>query len=358
VTAIHIIKRSDLKRSGPDPEVDRRIFDLKFARLPEQIRRDPYRVGLLPVELWLQFLHMPMPFEREFWVAEGSGTPVGRIGTNVSLSYPGTGYFGFFEVDVAHDHAESIARDLLEEAHKWMKQHGIRKIYGPICFNTWFPYRFRMDEQNEAFDDEKFTWEPVNPPQYVQYLVQNGFRVEEIYHSKAWAELDKVRHGTMSGYEKALAGGITFRGFDAEHLIEKEVPVLYELSMANFAENFLFEPIDLEAFRQLYVPIARKIDLSYCFFALEPQDQRPIGFVFAFEDRGYLAIKTIALNKAFRGRGISNGMMHFLMNRALEGGIRHAIGAMAKGGAQSESYGRKTPLLWRHEYALFSKEVS
>lgn len=138
--------------------------------------------------------------------------------------------------------------------------------------------------------------------------------------------------------------------------MEREVPALYEVSMAGFKDNFLFEPLPFEAFRSLYVPIAGKMDLSLSDLALSPEG-KPLAFFFYYEDHGYVVYKSVAVSPEARGQGLSNAVAYFAAEAGLKRGLTKMITALVKSGAQSESYAKKFSLLWEHRYALFVRKL-
>ncbi|MBI2711240.1 MAG: GNAT family N-acetyltransferase [Bdellovibrio sp.] len=327
---------------------DENGFATRFAGAQDQIRKDPYRIGLPPVELGKRFIQMRMPFETEFWVAENSsGAPLGRIAANLSARFPNTGFIGFFE-----GQSFSVANALVQEALSWLKKRGVDEVYGPVNFNTWLPYRFRIHPDSSPV----FAWEPINPPEYPIWFGEMGFSADHLYHSDGLDGLNGILEGTSKDYEKALKAGYTFRPADTEALLEKEVPILYKLSMPSFRENFLFEPVPYEFFKQLYVPLAKKADVSLARFACDPQGNE-VAFFFNFKEGNSMVSKTVGVLPQARGLGLSNAMLHSAAQAAIEQGLSGSVMALMKSGIQSESYGKKQNRIWRHEYVLFKKEL-
>lgn len=346
---------------------DRDGFIARFAQAQDELRHDPFRVGLLPAPVARGFLKMPLPFPAEFWLVQDGERTVGRIGANVSsLRWDGqaTACAGFFECDPSRG---DVAKALLDAAASWAASHGARRLLGPMNFNTWFPYRFKVKAAGtggaNANDDRQYAWEPVNPPEYPAFFESMGFRAIEHYHSVGTRSTRDIFEGTRAAFERAAGLGYTMRKFDSAHLLDREVPILHRISMAGFADNFLFEPIPEEFFRELYVPIANKVDVSLARFVLDPAGKE-VGFCFAFADRadsgadqGQLVIKSIAVLPEARGRGLSNAFVHDCCREALTRGLDVFVSALMRSGAQSESYSRKGQEVWRHEYALFGKEI-
>lgn len=332
--------------AGPD----RASFDVDFCNLPDRVRRDPHRVGLLPAQLWQEFLNMSAQLKSNFWVARVGTQSVARIGANVAATQPAHGYIGFFEADPAHEEA---ARALVRVAGEWLRQQGARTLYGPINFNTWFSYRFRVP----PFDGRAFVWEPVNPPEYPEWFRREGFTEAEGYHSLCMESLDNFIDGTRDGLLKALQGGYRLRPFRTQDFLGTEVPILYRISMEVFRESLLFEPISFEMFRALYVPVAQKADLSMARFAVNPAGKE-VGFFFTFRDGDSFILKTVAVLPEARGFGISNALAHDGALAARAQGATRATTALIRNGIQSETLNRKSAPLWEHHYALFKKELS
>jgi len=337
----------------------------RFARVPGEVRRDPYRVGLLPESAWRGFLSQPTPFAREFWLVREAGgddaRAINRIGASLSAVHAGAGAIGFFELDVEHPRAEEDGRKLLETACGWLKARGASVAHGPMNYNTWFPYRFRLEslencEHEDPSSGLQFAWEPVNPPRYVEIFLKSGFSHLEDYHSQGHAGLDAFAAATRPAYERALTKGYSFRPFDASRAMDVDVPALYEISMAGFKDNFLFEPIPFEAFRGLYVPIVTKMDLSLSHMALDERG-KAVAFFFCFEDQGYVVYKSVAVAPSARGQGLSNAVAYLAAEAGLKRGLTKMITALVKIGAQSESYAKKVRLLWEHRYVLLTKAL-
>ena len=327
-------------------------FVKEFCECADRVRRDPYRIGLLPSIVWETFLKMKMPQPTEFWICHVGGKGFGRIGANISSTYPGIGYIGFFEMDTTMTESKDAAKALIEAASLWLKSKGAKKVYGPLNFNTWFPYRFRVGDQ----DNLRFTWEPVNPPEYARYLTNLGFKELETYHTVANQGLSGLISKTKDAHTRALGAGYTVRPFDTGAIMSKEVPILYDISMAGFKDNFLFEPIPLEAFKQLYVPIANKTDVTLA-RAVTDSNGKDVGFFLIFEDHGYMVLKSVAVKPEGRGKGLSNAMVYSAATAAKEKGLDLCISALVKSGAQSESYAKKGNFLWKHEYALYQRDL-
>ncbi len=328
-------------------------FLSEFSSAQRKLRLKEFSIGILPDEIWKKFALMPTPFAKEFWIVEGENGIQGRIGASLSAIDSSVGYFGFFEVKTNLPNSENVAQNLIQAAENWLKKQGVKKIFGPINFNTWFPYRFRVDEDQS----ECFTWEPVNPLQYHHYFQRMGYGEIERYHSQGLSPLEGFVCSTRKVWENALQNGFTFQNFNSDSFMKEGLTTLYQISMVVFQQNFLFEPIPEDAFRQLYVPIMHKLDLSYSYFVLN-SDQKPVGFSFCFEDKGYIVFKSIAVHPEARGHGLSNALFYLAAQRGVEKGFEKLITALVRSGAQSESYSKKANKLWQHDYVLLQKQLN
>ena len=328
--------------------IDEEGFATLFAEAQDQVRQDPYRIGIPPVAFGRRFVQARLPFETEFWVAKDSaGKLVGRVAANLSARLPGVGFIGFFE-----SQSFEVATSLIEAATHWLKLRGVSQVFGPVCFNTWLPYRFRINPDTSP----QYAWEPINPPEYPTWFGELGFSADHRYHTDGLDGLNGLLDGTRKDYDRCLAAGYTIRGADSKSLIQKEVPILYRLSMPSFTENFLFEPVPYEFFKELYVPLAAKADVSLARFACDPSGKE-VAFFFNFKDADAMVCKTVGVLPEARGLGISNAMLHSAAQEAISQGLNKSIMALMKSGIQSESYGKKQTLSWRHEYVLFNKEI-
>ncbi len=324
------------------------VFD--FCELPNQIREGRAKVGNIPPALWAQFLNLAPAGSSQFWVAYDGNKAVGRVGVSLAPNHPGTGIVGFFETDVRSFEADAIATILLSTAVEWLKLKGCTSFVGPMNFNTWFPYRFRTDN-----DERAFKWEPQNPAEYPAFFEKAGFVPFEKYHSVGSSGLNDFAAGTAAAYQKARALGYHFRNWDGSQVLEKEVPILYRLSLEGFANNFLFQAIPLETFRQLYVPIANKFDFGFSFFCMNPAGEE-VGFVFSFLDDDALVIKSVTVLATERGKGLSNALTHLAAAEALKRDVSRYTSALMHQGNRSESYSKKGGTLWSHEYVLYKKD--
>ncbi len=341
---------------------DKAAFVESFSLLPSRLRRGHYRNALLPQQLEKALIELQLPAPHNFWLLEEKDAPIGRIGANVSLHDPQTGYVGFFELDTSRPDAAQAARILIDAACAFLRE-SVTTVYGPVNLNTWLPYRFRTDQR----DDRGFAWEPVNPPEYVAHFQAAGFQRTVDYHSTAFANLEGFLEQTESDYRRALANGFTFRSFDWSRLLDREAPLLYRLTKEAFADSFLFETAPEPLFNH-FISTLGKPEKDCTHFAVSPQGHA-VGFFYAFTDQHppaaaadtdtvaetYIVLKSTGVSKEARGQRLSNALAHLSVRSALAKGAQYCIAALVRSGLQSESYAKKGDQFWQHQYALFQK---
>ncbi len=321
-------------------------FVADFSKLPAELRDGRDTKGLVPIEIGEQFVTMPKPMPCEFWTLR-TASGAGRIAASCSLTENQRGYIGFFE---ASDGA--VAETLIQLALDWLRQQNRTEIHAPVNFNTWFSYRF-LHPAHLAEDQNWFSWEPIHPLSYNAYFKSHGFRTSALYHTAAYTDLPTMSAVLKKDFLRSQANGYRFRPFDEKNLLAKEVSILHEISHRSFGDNFLFEPISLPLFQQLYVPMAQKKPVLCSFFACD-SEHLEVGFFFGFIDQDHLILKSTAVTPEHRGQGLSNALVHLMLEFAIARGLTKAVSALVKSGLRSESYSKHAQPLWRREYELLS----
>jgi GNAT superfamily N-acetyltransferase len=204
--------------------------------------------------------------------------PVARVVARISPvlkddSQRPLGMLGFFE---AEDRPEEVGQ-LLRHAIRWLQNQGVTTIVGPLDGDTWHRYRFNVG----PFEEPPFLMEPYNPPYYAGLWERAGFRPLENYYSKA-ADAAAAAAPLAKIHQRALERGYRLRPIEM-HRFEDEIGIIYRLSVAIFAKNFLYEEIALNDFLQLYEPARALIDPDFVCVAETPEGE-PVGFVFSIVD--------------------------------------------------------------------------
>jgi GNAT superfamily N-acetyltransferase len=298
---------------------------------------------------------MPWPAPKNFFIASRDGKVIATIGANLGIRDPGQGFIGFYECDLEDPQAGAASQRLIAAAESFLRDKGATKILAPVNYSTWFPYRFTRPESTAPF----YSWEPVQPHEYLAHFQAAGYVDSAEYLSIGHDDATPFIEAYTPALEKAFALGYRLRPFDTALFLDRDVPILHRISMAGFADSFLFEPIPLAAFRDLYVPIARKLDLGYCNFLLDAEGKE-VGYLFAFFDgqnKDHFVIKTMTLLPEARGKGLSNALVCNAFRQGRDNGSRRTVHAMMRSDAQSRSYGRHVSIDWEHHYLLVEKTL-
>ncbi|HVN43100.1 MAG TPA: hypothetical protein VMT50_09980 [Steroidobacteraceae bacterium] len=330
-------------------------FIERFAEVGARVRRDPWRIGLLAPMHLKQLIGMPWPAARNFFLAADGDHPLAALGASLSASKPDLGFIGFYECDTEHPHRAEAAAGLIAAAESFLRSSGARQIIAPVDYSSWFPYRFLKPGSPPPY----YAWEPVQPPEYHAAFVAAGYAESTEYASLSNPDFAGTIEKLRPALDLALRRGFRFRPFDAAQLLERELPILYRITMEAFRDGYLFEPIPFEAFRELYVPIVRKADFSLCSFLIDPAG-RETGFFFGFLDPQHPAHfigKTCALLDSARGEGLSKALVCHSFIQARERGATRVIHALMRDDAQSRSYDKYAEDAWQHRYVLMEKAL-
>jgi hypothetical protein len=104
--------------------------------------------------------------------------------------------------------------------------------------DTWHRYRLNAG----PWEAPPFLLEPYNPPYYLALWEENGFALLDRYFSQRVDATAVVAH-CAGRAEQALALGYRLRPLDLGRF-EDELRTLYRLSIAIFAGNYLYSPIE------------------------------------------------------------------------------------------------------------------
>ena len=333
---------------------DQAKFLALFSTLPGRYRENSQDQGSPSPDFLHQLLELPLSVPKEFWILMDGESPVASLGATVSSTDANRGYIGFMEFDVRHPQA---MLSLLSGACAFLKSLGCKTVYGPMHYNTWFPYRYRVDDEARHF-----AWEPDRMLRYNDILKQAGFKTDKIYHSTGFGAMNEYLEATRPSYDRAIREGFSFRRIDFSNGIETEILALHQLTHKSFQHNYLFEPLPLPLFAEL-LRRNKKQNTSYSFILSSPEAQ-DVGFIFAFKDtpvarpdEHYVVVKTLSIAPEARGKGLSNALTYSAFYEGLSDGIDAGVAALVRSGIQSESYARKGKFLWSHQYGLFKQSL-
>lgn len=305
----------------------------KLEDYPEKLRR---------------LIASPYPAPSEYWVLR-DGDAKATVGAAVSPTHPERGYIGFFDISPATNLQLGVAA--LRLASDWLKTQGCSKAFGPLNLSTWFTYRYKLP----ATDSNEFWFEPTAPETFRNAFRDAGFVDDSLFLSEAIKTYETLEKYVKPSFDRAISNGYRFTSVDPATFVAAALPEIYPICMKSFSANYLFEPITREGFIALYSGLAGLVDLSHSQLLYEPGGKL-IGFSLWIAEKRHLMLKTIAVDPAYQGKGLSNAMVWPAVQSAKDL-VDHFAGVMFKADNSSASYTKHGELLWRHEYLLYRRDL-
>ncbi|HEU4996294.1 MAG TPA: hypothetical protein VFT29_15865 [Gemmatimonadaceae bacterium] len=290
---------------------------------------------------------------QRLFVAFDGDRPVARIVARIAPQLNDArgnpyGLLGFFESARNVD----TGRALFQPAIDWLRGHGVGAIVGPMDGDTWHRYRVNIG----PFDHPPFPLEPWNPPYYRELWEQAGFGEVESYSSKWIDDVTVLLPRLESGAERAASHGICVRALDRSRL-DQELAIVHRLSAEIFRDAFLYSPITLPDFLDMYRGVERFLDPDLVVFATAP-DGRDVGFVFAYADPSLPAIhyKTIGVLSDWRKAGTTAALSRHVYRNAVARGLRAGNHALMRDDNRSQALDAGLGVVFRR-YVLFGRDA-
>jgi GNAT superfamily N-acetyltransferase len=301
----------------------------------------------------------PLPEESRRMIVYCNGLPVARVGFGARAGLSGaqgvTGYIGWYAVTDAEAGASALDR-----AAAILLDEGADRVIGPLDGSTWYRYRATLPRDKEIDQGEPFLSEPRNPPEWPSHFAAAGFRSELEYetrlvvHPRRDPELEPRRAALTSA-------GVLIRPLElAEY--ERDLRLLYDLSVDAFAANPYYSPISFAEFQALYAGLRPLLDPALVRLAIGPEGQL-LGYVFAFPDliaspgNPRIVLKTLATHRDVRGMGLGGILVDEIHSIAEERGaaVLHAL--MQTSNVSRNISGKSSSVLFR-QYVLYGRERS
>lgn len=320
------------------------------AQLPSRFIPAGEQAGLPRPDILERLALYPYPLEHELFVAYEGEEAIASFMLQLS-SEKGIGYVGLVSLHPDARHASAL-REAWFQAEEWFRNRGVRQVQGPLTYSTWFPYRFRKDDHAL-----KLAWEPASPPIDRERFLAWGFTDYKHYNSTCIQGIDNHYQRTLKDFEKSQAAGYVYRPL-SQATLDEDIVVMHQLVMDTFRDNYLFTPLSLEAFKQIYVPNMKHVDLEMSCLVYDPAG-KPVSFHFMFQDDRRLVFKTACVLEECRGQGLTNGTVHFGVRAAKNrGGIDQLVIALIFQGNKSGHWASYGESAWVHEYVLMAKELA
>lgn len=262
------------------------------------------------------------------------------------------GTIGGFE---AGDEATSI--HLLDAATAYLRKSGCTLAVGPMNGNTWRKHRFVIESNGRG----SFLLEPRNPAPHPDWWRAAGFG-ELSRYSSSLMPLDGEPAVSPALKSRLERSGVVIRPIDGSRY-DDELRAIHEISLKSFSSNFLYTPLEEEAFLGAYRKVRERVDPDLVRIA--EKDGQVCGFVFAIADleaaaRGEkpaLIVKTLAVDPAARSAGLGSLLVDEVHRLGREKGFTEAIHALQhETNTSLKITGRHHGEAFRR-YALFSKPL-
>jgi hypothetical protein len=197
------------------------------------------------------------------------------VGRYAMTQYPdGALYIGFFECIDNSD----VAKYIFNEAQRFAKKLGAKKIVGSVDASFWIKYRLKVG----LFDDRPYMSEPYNKKYYEKFFAENGFRVTDRYSSFVYKKKflpKKTKSEFTSRYSTFKKRSYNMVGVNSKNF-DSEIRHVYNTIMALYSDFPVFSPISFKDFYKLFSPI--KYISTPSFTKVAYYDSKPAGFIISF----------------------------------------------------------------------------
>ena len=263
------------------------------------------------------------------------------------------GIIGHYGTDNA-----AAAGVLLHHVCGELRQQGCTLAAGPMDGSTWRQYRLITHRGAEP----PFLLEPDHPDAWVAQFTGAGFAPLATYTSAVTEEIPAADPRIDRVTARLLSQGFTIRPLDMTRF-ERELELLFRLSLQSFAGNFLYTPIAEAEFVAQYSAVRRYVQPELVLIAEHRGE--PAGFLFALPDwaraqRGQpvdtLIVKTLAVTPRYQGRGLGSVLLAAANRAAPALGLRRVIHALMHEENQSTRISARHATVFRR-YALFARPL-
>ncbi len=252
----------------------------------------------------------------------------------------------------------SLLDPLLASASEQLAEQGCTLAVGPMDGSTWQRYRLLTERGTEP----AFFLEPDNPDDWPARFEANGFAPLARYCSAVNDDLSRQDERGPEILSNVMNQGISIRCLDS-NCFEEELRGIHELSLAAFAGNALYTPIDGNDFVAQYSSIRPAIRPELILIA--EREGHVVGYGFALPDlaqakRGQaidtVIIKTLAVHPRWGHLGLGSLLGNGCHEAARRLGYRRAIHALMHDDNRSRRLSAHSGRVMRR-YALYAKEL-
>ncbi|HOT89767.1 MAG TPA: hypothetical protein PL028_09530, partial [Bacteroidales bacterium] len=225
--------------------------------------------------------------EVSYFIAIRNKKIIGRIAAFINNSHINyhkekVGFFGFFEVIDDYD----IAKILLEEARKWIKDKGMEMMRGPSNFSSNETWGLLV----ENFYDYPMVYTPYNKKYYENFLLQFGFAqtmdllaLTMPVMDKTTEQIDRRKRIEKIAERIRKKQNITIRPLNLKKFDEelKHLSYIYEHA---WGKNWGFIPLTEHEFKDIAVGMKALLKPFPGLATIAFVDGEPAGFIASLPD--------------------------------------------------------------------------
>jgi hypothetical protein len=217
--------------------------------------------------------------------------------------------FGCLDVPNNYEVFTMLFEAVIEEA----KNLGCSVLIGPMDGSTWNTYRIVTSPQPDPF-----FLEVENPPFYKDLFTTYGFETLAKYKSTYADSIEVNWEQNLESYHHFTDIGVMFVPFDKEKC-DKIFSELGVLCNESFKNNFLFSPIEIDAFVGKMKLLLSLINPRYTILARHKE--KLVGFIFCYQDiysknEKTIVVKTLARDPSSIYKGLGSVLSSIAMKNA------------------------------------------
>ena len=209
-----------------------------------------------------------------------------------------TGFFGFFECEERFE----VASALFEAAERWLREHGMAAVQGPLNFSTNEECGFLAD----GFDSAPALMMPYTKKYYLEFVERLGYRKAR----DLWA-YEYSYKGETPAYLVKFVGRIQKRTSVEVRMLdmsrfEQEIKEAFSVYNRAWVRNWGFVPMTEKQFGYTAKNLRSILDPALALVA--EKDGETVGFCAGVPDYNPIFRK-------MRGRLFPSGIFHFILGR-------------------------------------------
>jgi len=234
---------------------------------------------------------------------------------------------------------------LIQAVNVEIKSESFHAILGPMNGDTWHSYRAVTQSDNSS----PFMLEPISGPYDFLALQKTGFKAVSHYVSNRAALKDTLSSAPVTIEGVTIA---PWNGKNGEALVDH----IFAMSEGSFAKNNFFKPINIDAFRAMYIPLLSALDPRFVLIATH-HSGKICGFLFGFPDQSAPKDNPTIILKTYASglRGVGYALADYFHRAALDIGFKSVIHAlMHEDNASLKSSHQHNSVTFRR-YALLAR---